>query len=46
MANLPVEVSNHVALKDWAVTISALLEGDQIMLLRKGESSRKPGIFN
>ncbi|MBJ6362171.1 DUF1802 family protein [Paenibacillus sp. GCM10012307] len=29
-------VSNHVALKDWAVTISALLEGDQILLLRKG----------
>jgi hypothetical protein len=36
MAIRSVEVSNHVALKDWAVTIQALLEGRQIMLLRKG----------
>lgn len=36
MANESVEVSNAVALRDWAVTIQALLDGAQILLLRKG----------
>ncbi|WP_270164879.1 DUF1802 family protein [Paenibacillus sp. SYP-B4298] len=36
MAKGSVEVSNAIALRDWAVTIQALLDGTQILLLRKG----------